>query len=128
MAEERKTYDSLVKSDLSVFLGSSRATYDVIVSADTLCYFGALDTVFENAFQALKEGGLFVFTLEDAQGAARGWRLNPNARYAHALSYVEGALGAAGFSIKAIESVVLRNENKEAVHGHLATVWKKPVV
>ncbi len=127
LAGERQTYDSLVKAELSDFLGDNPATCDVIVSADTLCYFGVLETVFENAFRALREGGFFVFTLEDVQGQAVDWRLNPNARYAHSSSYVEGALRKAGFIDIATRSVVLRNEGATPVHGHLATARKKPL-
>ena len=44
-AQERKVYDSLVKSELTTYLRDVRAAYDVIVSADTLVYFGPLEDV-----------------------------------------------------------------------------------
>lgn len=124
-ARERNTYDSLVKADLSDFLGSNPAAWDVVVSADTLCYFGALETVFNHAFQALRQGGLFIFTLEQAPDGTNGWRLNPSARYAHAAPYVKKALLTAGFTVREIRSVVLRSEAKDPVHGHLATALKR---
>ena len=124
-ARERETYDSLIKADLSDFLKSNSSAWDVVVSADTLCYFGALETVFANTFLSLKENGLFIFTLEEAKEATKGWRLNTSARYAHAASYVEKALHEAGFSVLEIRSVILRNEGREPVHGHLATALKE---
>ncbi|HYA41547.1 MAG TPA: tetratricopeptide repeat protein [Syntrophobacteraceae bacterium] len=128
LARERKTYDFLIKAEISEYFRSNPATWDLIVSADTLCYFGSLETVFENAFDALREGGFFVFTLEDAKHRAVDWRLNPNARYSHESTYVESALGDAGFILTGIRSVVLRKEGNAPVRGHLVTAWKKPLV
>ncbi len=65
--EFRKTYDDLVKFELTEFLNRQTEAYDVIASADTLCYFGDLEPVFRAAAKALKPGGLLAFTLEDAR-------------------------------------------------------------
>ena len=44
-AAGRKTYDDLVKYELTEFLSHQSEAFDVIASADTLCYFGDLDPV-----------------------------------------------------------------------------------
>jgi predicted TPR repeat methyltransferase len=124
-AAERHAYDDLVKAELTEYLGRQTDAYDIIASADTLCYFGALEPVFQAAGKALKSGGLMAFTLEDAGDEGAGFRLTPDGRYAHARTYVEGALGAAGFAVYSITSVILRKEGGQPVAGHVVVVRKK---
>jgi len=120
----RKHYDDLIVAELTKYLGDHSQAYDVIASADTLCYFGDLEAVFKNAAQALKPGGLFGFTLEDAGDDPQGVRLADNGRYAHCLSYVERTLDLAGLTVKSCSSVALRNEGKQPVVGHLLVVTR----
>ncbi len=123
-AAGRKTYDDLVKFELTEFLSRQSEAYDVIASADTLCYFGDLEPVFQAAAKALKKGAFLAFTLEDAGDAAPELQLNSHGRYSHNRSYVEDALGKAGLTVHSISSVVLRNEGKQAVAGHLVIAGK----
>jgi len=51
---------------LADFIRSQTESFDVITSSDTLCYFGALEEVFQGAARALKPAGFFAFTLEDS--------------------------------------------------------------
>jgi predicted TPR repeat methyltransferase len=83
--------------------------------------------VFQAAAKALKPDGLFGFTLEDAGDEAPDWRLNPNARYTHARSYVEGALATAGLAVHSISCVILRKEDQKPVAGHLVVARKLAV-
>ena len=124
-AAGRKVYDDLVKYELTEFLNRQTEVYDLIASADTLCYFGDLEPVYQAAAKALIPGGLMVFTLEDAEDETVDSRLNPQGRYAHAKPYVEGALAAAELAIQSISSVVLRNEGKQPVAGHLVVTMKQ---
>ena len=124
-AAARKTYDDLVKFELTEYLGRQSEAFDVIASADTLCYFGDLEPVFQAATNALKPVGLLAFTLEDAGDDTTDSQLNPHGRYAHASTYVEGAIGKAGFAVHSITSVVLRNEGKQPVAGHLVAAKKR---
>jgi predicted TPR repeat methyltransferase len=124
VAEGRKQYDQLVIAELSQFLAAATDAYDIIASADTLCYFGPLEPVFHGAAKALKAGGLFAFTLEDAGPGTSSWRLDQTARYAHGRSYVEEALAGAGFAIDSLSSAVLRNEAKQPVTGHVVVARK----
>ncbi|MHC4146631.1 MAG: class I SAM-dependent DNA methyltransferase [Planctomycetota bacterium] len=124
-AAGRKTYDDLVKFELTEFLSRQTEAYDIIASADTLCYFGNLEPVFQSAYKALKPGGLLAFTLEDKGEEAPESRLNPHGRYSHANSYVANSLDAAKLAIQSISSVVLRNEGKQPVAGHLVVAKKQ---
>lgn len=123
-AVDRKQYDDLIMAELSNYLGDHSQAYDVIASADTLCYFGNLETVCKNAAQALKPGGLFAFTLEDAGEDVQGVRLADHGRYAHSKSYAEQTLDSAGLTVKSCSSVTLRNEGKQPVVGHLFVVTR----
>jgi predicted TPR repeat methyltransferase len=123
-AAGRKTYDDLVKFELTEFLGRQSETFDVIASADTLCYFGNLEPVLQAVAKALKPGGLLAFTLEDAGVGASDFKLNPHGRYSHTRSYVEGVLRREGLGVRKISSVVLRNEGKQPVNGHLVVAVK----
>ena len=64
-ARERNVYDELAKRELTAYLHDSPGSFDVIVSADTLVYFGPLDAVTTAAANALRPGGVLVFTVEE---------------------------------------------------------------
>jgi predicted TPR repeat methyltransferase len=123
-AAGRKTYDDLVKCELTEFLNRQTEAYEVIASADTLCYFGKLEPAFQAAAQSLKPGGILAFTLEDTGDEGPDSRLNSHGRYAHTRSYVAGAIKAAGLDIHSAKSVLLRNEGKQPVTGHLVVAKK----
>jgi predicted TPR repeat methyltransferase len=126
-ASDRQLYNKLYKCELTQYLLACQGQYNVIVSADTLCYFGDLRKVFEGAFQTLLPGGLFGFTLEDIGNNEQSYRLNTNGRYAHAKGYLEAELVAAGLEIVTCTLVVLRNEAKMPVAGHLVVARKPPL-
>lgn len=121
MARSRGTYDDLVEAELSDWLGRQRHAYDVIVSADTLCYFGALDVVVAAAANALKPGGLVVFTVEKAAEDVRAFKLDPSGRYSHAGEYVRASVAAAKLGVNALDPVVLRKERGQDVAGWLVS-------
>jgi predicted TPR repeat methyltransferase len=97
-AREKNVYDELVEGELTAHLRAARDAFDLIVSADALVYFGALEDVVAAAASALRPGGSFIFTLEDAatREAPLGYRLELHGRYSHARRYVERLLADAG--------------------------------
>jgi predicted TPR repeat methyltransferase len=124
-ARARGTYDDLIEAELSAWLASQRQAYDVIVSADTLCYFGALDVVVAAAANALKPGGLVVFTVEKAAEDVRAFKLEPSGRYSHAGDYLRHCVADANLAVSAIDPVVLRRESGRDVAGWLVSATKR---
>jgi predicted TPR repeat methyltransferase len=117
-ARERNVYDELHKRELTAYLRGCPSSFDVIVSADTLVYFGPLDGVAAAAANALRPGGVFVFTVEALSGpeSTTGCWLSPNGRYRHAPGYVERVLADAGLRPEVVPAE-LRLEAGEPVAG-----------
>jgi predicted TPR repeat methyltransferase len=121
-ARTRNVYDELVRQELTAYLRDSPGSFDVIVSADTLVYFGPLDTVAASAANALRAGGVLVFTVEGLDGA--GYALSPNGRYRHSPRYIERVLADAGLRSEIVPAE-LRLEAGEPVAGLVvrARLW-----
>jgi predicted TPR repeat methyltransferase len=117
-AEEKKVYDDLFQIELTAYLEDNPGAFDVIVTADTLVYFGGLEAVVAAAARALRPGGLFVFTVEEAiePEHADGFVLQPHGRYNHGAAYVERLLAAAGLQ-PTTERAELRLESAVPVPG-----------
>jgi len=117
-AREKQLYDELVKGELTDYLRSHPAGFDVIVSADTLVYFGALERVAQAAFDALRPGGLLIFTVEEMAGASADgtFALKTHGRYTHAPAYVERVLRHVGLEPSVVRAE-LRMESGMPVAG-----------
>ena len=121
-AVERGGYDALVIAEITEYLHRCPAQFDLIISSDTLIYFGDLNAVFKAASYALRSDGWLAFTLEmiDDDGdsvSASGYRLNGNARYGHTRAYVKRTLAANGLVMRAMNRVVIREEEDKPVPG-----------
>jgi predicted TPR repeat methyltransferase len=93
-------------------MARSQGRYDAIVSAATLIHFGGLAPVFAAAAAALKNNGLFVFTLFANMADARDFAVAQDferARggcYVHSRNHVMREAAAAGFGIEMLESEI----------------------
>ena len=125
-ARGRNIYDELFKVELTRYLADHREKFDLIISADTLVYFGALQGAFDASFRALRQGGLLIFTVEEAvEGPSEnGYRINPHGRYSHTRPYVQSELARAGFTPPTMEGAVLRMEGGNPVAGVVVTARK----
>lgn len=111
-------YDTLHKAELTHYLDTQPGAFDAVVSADTLCYFGALEAALAAAHRSLKENGWLVFTVEALpEGHGQPHVLQPNGRYAHAGTYLQQALSAAGFGGITMQPEPLRMEAGVPVSG-----------
>jgi predicted TPR repeat methyltransferase len=106
-ARERGMYHELVQGELTAYLREHEQAFDLIVSADTLVYFGPLADVAAAAAAALRPGGVFVFTVEEAPSGDEplGYGIQHHGRYVHSQAYVGEVLRSAG-----LEGVVFRAE------------------
>ncbi|HLZ76277.1 tetratricopeptide repeat protein [Phenylobacterium sp.] len=113
-AAARGLYDHLEAADLLTVLAQAQGGWDLLAAADTFPYLGDLGAVFEGAGRALRQGGLFAFSTEAADGES--YRLKGNGRYAHADRYIE-RLADGRFEIAARTAATLRREAASPVEG-----------
>jgi predicted TPR repeat methyltransferase len=114
-AQKKGVYDELFKAEVTQYLREHADSFDLIVAADTMIYFGAADQLLKSAHEALRPGGLLIFTAERADDTSQlngglGYRLNPHGRYSHGSRYLNKMLTGAGFKILAEEPGVVRIE------------------
>ena len=114
-AAERAAYAELAQADVVDFLRGRPAAFDLVLAADVLIYLGDVAELFEALKTALKPGGYFAFSVEIA---AKGWKVLPSGRFAHADAYVRD-LAANGFEILEHELTTLRREGAGAASGGL---------
>ena len=119
-AAAKRLYAGLHEADILEFLADDRRQWRLILAADVLCYLGPLSPLFEAVFRRLLPGGLFICSAEELVGPNFGngdWVLG--LRFAHARDYVARAAGAAGFTVRAIDAEVQRNDAGAPVPGFL---------
>ena len=121
-ARARGQYDALVESELTAYLAGARERFDVVACVETLSYFGALEALAAMVRQALRPGGLFVFTAEqlDDEGnqeeeTGERFRLESTGRFSHRRAYLVEALEAGGLREVAVSSAEIRTEAGEPV-------------
>src|SRR5450830_84711 len=126
-ARELEVYDALHCAELTAFLQPARAQWDVLAAADVLVYVGELDGVFGAARQALRDGGLFVFSVEALRDDATGFALRASGRYAHTAAYVVALAGRHGFKVLELAPCTLRQDSGADIEG-LVAVLQRPVL
>lgn len=118
LAKRKNCYDSLVEADVVDFLDQRRNSFDVCIAADVLVYFGDLDLVMASAFKALRDDGLFAFTVEATNDEE--WSLQRTGRYAHSASYIARTVERLGFHVVEKKQATLRTQSDVPVSGD---VW-----
>lgn len=125
-AATKGAYSSLHRDDLVEFLTAHPASYDAVTCAATLIHFGDLQPVFGAAGNALRAGGLFVFTLfnnkTETSGYTAGTLSDGYAQggcYAHGAGYVDATARSARFEILFLQ---------EAIHEHNFGVAKAGLI
>jgi len=122
-------YDRLKQDDMIAFLCAHPDCYDAIISAATLIHFGDLRAVFEAARPALRDSGLFVFTLFASEAEtvdfapAAHFELARHGCYGHSAGYVERLAKATGFTVELLEKVIHEHDREgQPVAGILAVL------
>ena len=121
-ARDKAHYDELFEGELTQFMSTHPERYDAITCADTLCYFGDLEPVLQAAASALRPGGSFVFTVEEATDseAQEPYCIRASGRYAHSEKYLRDLMAKAGLEAAAITRSWLRMESGRQVAGLIA--------
>jgi predicted TPR repeat methyltransferase len=115
-ARRRGLYNSLVCSELTLFLQQAEACFDVIVAADVMIYFGDFSPLASAIHNALRPGGLIAFSTENS--ASPGWKLLPSGRFAHDPASVRESFRE-GFAELRCDPTVVRSEAGRAVEGYI---------
>ncbi|MEM9618039.1 MAG: methyltransferase domain-containing protein [Pseudomonadota bacterium] len=123
IAERKNCYDRLVEGDVLDFLIGQPNSIDLCLAADVLVYFGDLEAVFGAVRGALREGGLFAFTVEVTE--EKSWVLTPTGRYAHPTHYVKRLARDLGFQVVSCRRETLRTQSDKPVLGNVWLLKKK---
>ena len=116
-AQARGLYDRLECADIVDFLLRAADCYDLAVAADVLVYVGDLTPVFRALRGALRDGGLFAFSVE--VGACEEPVLRASSRYAHSDGYLRKMAADFGFAIESLDAQVLRYDDGAPIDGYL---------
>ena len=117
VARQRRIYDDLVCGELTEFLQAQTDNFDLAVATDVFLYLGDLSAVFQGVRGALRDGGLFGFSVEISP--AQDFMLRPNRHYAHSDGYLRKLAAEHGFVLQTIESQVIRQDDGNDVVGYL---------
>ncbi len=123
-ARQRAIYNELAVGDLYPFLEKKAGCYDVIVAAGVFEHIGDPRHVFQAAFGALRDSGLFVFTAED--NPTQMLSVNSSGYYMHGRAYLAERATQCGFAVSSLESATLRLDNGAAVRGLCVVLSKTP--
>ncbi len=121
-AAERRVYDHLIEGEIEHLLTHRPGCFDLIFATDVLIYFGDLAQLLWSSAQALRPGGLFAFSIE--QASASGYTLLPTGRFAHHPSYIED-LASGDFVILEKAPKAIRLEACQPVDGMLYVLQRR---
>lgn len=117
IARQRQIYDDLICSDLVEFLQKRTKSFDLAVAADVFIYIGDLSRVFHGVRGALRDEGVFGFSVEASE--QQDFVLRETCRYAHSVAYIRKLAENHKFALETIESKVIRQQDGSDVVGYL---------
>jgi predicted TPR repeat methyltransferase len=128
-AKAKGVYDQLFEADLQTFLTQQEKCYNAVLAAATLIHFGDLKPLFAATSRALRDDGLFVFTLFLDEPSSADYAVAANDRLAesgcfrHGLQYVERLAAETGFSVLELQKAIHEHDqNGNPVSGILAVL------
>ncbi len=123
LASKRGIYDEVEESEILAALVKHQNDTDVIVAADVFIYFGDLESVFLAINSALKDNGLFFFSVE-SHSDEDDFKLPITARYTHSQSYLLKLAKRRGLEVLSCNDTVIRNESGSPVNGLIVALRK----
>ena len=109
-------YDRLHRADLVEHLQRGDDRHDLVIAADVFIYVGALEPVFDGVRRVLRTGGLFAFSVEQADATQRV-ALTAHLRYAHARPYLQQLAQQHGFEWLQDHAAPIRQDQRESIAG-----------
>ncbi len=114
----KNIYDNLYKDDLVSFMTGKAGHYDIVASAATIIHTGDLTQVFQAAALALRDTGLFVFTLFSNDGdedfrVAGNPDLAKGGCYVHRSGYLVRLALAHGFTVEALDREIHEHDQHD---------------
>jgi predicted TPR repeat methyltransferase len=124
-------YDEVHAGELVEVLSRTRREADLVLAADVFIYVGALEALFAVLAPQLRPGALLSFTVEtptadETARHATGWCLRPSLRYAHSADYLRALCARQGWEWLDWQPLVLREEQRQPVHGAVAVLRVSP--
>lgn len=119
-AKGRGCYDTLVEAEVIEFLDGHSQAFNRVLACDLLGYFGDLNQFMPKAARALRKGGQLILSIEPCE---RGHQLDPSGRYQHSAHHLRRRAKQAGFEIKQVDAVILRQEERP-IEGLIFTLRK----
>ena len=123
-AKEKNIYDKLIEANLIDALRDSNDYYDLIIAADTLTYVGDLNTIFAAAYSALKQQGLFIFSVEMSK-LNHEYTLQTTGRYQHSTLYIKKLATRYFFKRLLSKKISGRKQDQQAVTHSIFILKKK---
>lgn len=119
-ARQRGVYDNLECRDLTEFLQQEMDRFDLAVAADVLVYVGDLSNLFRAANRALRNGGVFGFSVEESDG--EDFVLRSSHRFAHSAAYLKNLARESGFVFAKMDRRVMRYDDGVGISGYLVVL------
>jgi predicted TPR repeat methyltransferase len=120
---QRGIYNDLEENEILAALVKHQNDTDVMVSADVFVYVGDLESVFLAVTSALKENGLFLFSVESHEGD-ENFKLPVTARFTHSKKYIQELAKRRGLELLECKDTVIRTESGSPVDGFLVALKK----
>jgi len=118
VARPKSLYSELHIGGIIGFLQQCEpAAYDCAVAADVLPYVGDLKKLFEHLAAVIDERGYVFISVERLADEELPFKLQPSGRFAHSSAYVRSVAAAAGWYVRAYESLRLRREKDDWISG-----------
>ncbi|WP_326533190.1 tetratricopeptide repeat protein [Pseudorhodoferax sp.] len=113
-ARARGVYDTLEQADLVEHLQATPQRHGLVTAADVFIYVGALDAVFAGVRRVLEPGGVFAFSVEQAEHDVV---LRPSLRYAHGEAGLRALAAQHGLQVVQVQALALRQEQRQPIAG-----------
>jgi len=127
-AYDKGAYDALYVADAEGFLAEGEGgPWDIIVATDMVPYLGALEGLIAGLAARVCPGGYVAFsieTLDEQAFAGAPFTVGPKHRFAHSPDYVRALLEGRGFTLRALDPIVVRYDEGAPVPGHLILARK----